>query len=106
MLTESTIHIVAIQIFSALFIAIVLGIGMTFFQDLVPKMIGTATTLYNNANILGSMGGGLLAGVIGEYYEIKTVILAAAILCLLGFVLLKISTTTKLRIEKGVAYEG
>ncbi|WP_379390067.1 sugar efflux transporter [Paenibacillus lentus] len=109
MLTKSTIHIMAIQIFSAIFIAIVLGIGMTFFQDLLPKMIGTATTLYNNANILGSMGGGLLAGVIGEYYEIKTVILASALLCFVGFVLLKISTArnaSRLRIGKGGSYEG
>lgn len=109
MLTQSTIHIMAIQILSAIFIAIVLGIGMTFFQDLIPKMVGTATTLYNNANILGSMGGGLLAGVIGEYYPIKTVILASAILCFMGFALLKISTASnasRLRMKKGDSYEG
>ncbi|AZK47454.1 sugar efflux transporter [Paenibacillus lentus] len=109
MLTQSTIHIMAVQILSAIFIAIVLGIGMTFFQDLIPKMVGTATTLYNNANIIGSMGGGLLAGLIGEYYPIKTVILASAILCFMGFALLKISTVSnasRLRIKKGDSYEG
>ncbi|MEX1028452.1 MAG: sugar efflux transporter [Paenibacillaceae bacterium] len=109
MLTKSTLHIIALQIFSAIFIAIVLGIGMTFFQDLLYKQIGTATTLYNNANILGSMGGGLLAGFVGQYYGYKEVMLASVLLSLLGFALLNLSTAknkTRLRVAEGEQYES
>ncbi|MBU5354505.1 sugar efflux transporter [Paenibacillus barcinonensis] len=106
--TQSGWQIIAIQLFSAVFIAIVLGIGMTFFQDLVPKMTGTATTLYNNANIIGSMGGGLLAGAVGDYFGFKTVIACSAALAFLGFALLLIPKANKISISHsgGDTYES
>ncbi|WP_340387604.1 sugar efflux transporter [Paenibacillus sp. FSL E2-0151] len=106
--TQSGWQIIAIQIFSAIFIAIVLGVGMTFFQDLVPKMTGTATTLYNNANIIGSMGGGLLAGAVGNYFGFKIVIACSAALAFLGFVLLLVPNANKevVRHVGGDTYES
>ncbi|WP_405153962.1 sugar efflux transporter [Paenibacillus sp. FSL K6-0108] len=106
--TNSEWQIIAIQIFSAIFIAIVLGVGMTFFQDLVPKMTGTATTLYNNANIIGSMAGGLLAGAVGNYLGFKAVIASSAVLAFLGFALLIASNANKktFRHMEGDTYEG
>ncbi len=38
-----------LQILNAIFLGILCGIGMLYFQDLMPEKIGSATTLYANA---------------------------------------------------------
>lgn len=71
-------------------------------------MTGTATTLYNNANIIGSMGGGLLAGAVGNYFGFKIVIACSAALAFLGFVLLLVPNANKkvVRHVGGDTYES
>ena len=41
--------LLALQLFNAVFIGIVAGIGMLWFQDLMPGRAGSATTLFTNS---------------------------------------------------------
>lgn len=41
--------LLALQLFNAIFIGIIAGIGMLWFQDLMPGRAGAATTLFTNS---------------------------------------------------------
>ena len=53
-------QMLAIQFFSALYIAFVASMGMVFFQELLPTIPGQATSLYINASTSGQIAGGAL----------------------------------------------
>ena len=43
------------QIFLALFLAILLGLGISYFQDILPDFPGYASTLFANAMVIGQL---------------------------------------------------
>jgi SET family sugar efflux transporter-like MFS transporter len=57
-----------LQLFNAIFIGIVAGIGMLYFQDLMPGRPGSATTLFTNSISTGVIVAGILQGVIAENF--------------------------------------
>ncbi len=59
-----------LQIFNAIFIGIVAGIGMLYFQDLMPGRAGAATTLFTNSISSGVILAGVLQGVLTETWGI------------------------------------
>ena len=52
-----TVHtpalLLALQLLNAIYIGILAGIGMLYFQDLMPGQAGAATTLYTNTTRVG-----------------------------------------------------
>ncbi len=57
---------ILVQIFNAVYIGILAGIGMIYFQELLPKVPGQATTLFNNAAATGAiMAGPVLSAAVG-----------------------------------------
>ena len=58
-----------LQLLNAIFIGILGGIGMLYFQDLMPGRPGQATTLFTNSIRSGSILAGLLAGLIAQYWS-------------------------------------
>jgi SET family sugar efflux transporter-like MFS transporter len=58
------------QVLTAFFVSVVMGLGLTYFQDLLPGESGVSTALYVNAMTIGSiLSGGLfalLAGPLGN----------------------------------------
>ena len=58
-----------LQLANALFIGILAGLGMVYFQDLMPGSPGQATTLFTNSIRTVSILAGLLAGVIPQYWS-------------------------------------
>ena len=63
--TSETGFILA-QIFNAVYIGILAGIGMIYFQELLPRVPGQATTLFNNAAATGAiMAGPVLSVAVG-----------------------------------------
>ena len=64
---------------------IVAGLGMSYFQDLMPGRPGVATTLFTNAVRTGSIAAGALAGGIAEAWGYQGVfwlaILLAGVAC-------------------------
>lgn len=70
-----------IQILNALFIGISAGIGISYFQDLLPGYAGQATTLFTNCLRCGGIVAGMLAGVIMEWFQYQGVFLCSVVLC-------------------------
>lgn len=56
----------ALQLFNAVFIGILAGIGMLYFQDLMPGRPGVASTLFTNSISTGVILAGVLQGAITE----------------------------------------
>ena len=60
--------LLALQLFNAVFIGIVAGIGMLCFQDLMPGRAGSATTLFTNSISTGVILAGVIQGAIAQSY--------------------------------------
>jgi SET family sugar efflux transporter-like MFS transporter len=57
-----------VQVLSALVISVVMGLGLSFFQDLLPGEPGVSTALYANAMTLGSvLSGSVFAAAAGTW---------------------------------------
>ena len=57
-----------LQLFNAVFIGIVAGIGMLWFQDLMPGRAGAATTLFTNSISTGVILAGVIQGGLSQSY--------------------------------------
>lgn len=65
--------LIALQLFNALFIGILAGIGMLYFQDLMPGQAGAATTLFTNTTRVGWIIAGSIAGSVAEIWSYHAV---------------------------------
>ncbi|OAT78991.1 sugar transporter [Mangrovibacter phragmitis] len=61
--------LLALQLLNAIYIGILAGIGMIYFQDLMPGQAGAATTLYTNTTRVGWIISGSFAGIIAEIWS-------------------------------------
>ncbi|MGL5291133.1 MAG: sugar efflux transporter [Vibrionaceae bacterium] len=77
---ESQIELLLLQFFNAIFIGIVAGIGMSYFQDVIPDRPGMATTLFTNSARTGSIVAGAIAGVVAEFAGFHAVFVVALLL--------------------------
>ncbi|WP_316434192.1 MFS transporter [Klebsiella pasteurii] len=79
-----TVHtpglLLALQALNAIFIGILAGIGMLYFQDLMPGQAGAATTLYTNTTRVGWIIAGSLAGVVAEIWSYHAVFWIALVM--------------------------
>ncbi len=67
-LFHSETALLILQLFNAVFIGIVAGIGMLWFQDLMPGLAGSATTLFTNSISTGVILAGVIQGAIAQSY--------------------------------------
>ncbi|MDW5501250.1 sugar efflux transporter [Pseudomonas lundensis] len=74
--------LIALQLFNAVFIGIIAGIGMLYFQDLMPGRPGAATTLFTNSISTGVILAGVLQGALVENLGHHAVYWVAVILAL------------------------
>ncbi|EJI6326369.1 sugar efflux transporter SetA [Escherichia coli] len=65
-LFHSRLALMTLQLFNAVFIGIVAGIGMLWFQDLMPGRAGAATTLFTNSTSTGVILAGVIQGAIAQ----------------------------------------
>ena len=63
---HSRMALMTLQLFNAVFIGIVAGIGMLWFQDLMPGRAGAATTLFTNCISTGVILAGVTQGAIAQ----------------------------------------
>lgn len=63
---NSRMELMTLQLFNAVFIGIVAGIGMLWFQDLMPGRAGAATTLFTNSISTGVILAGVIQGAIAQ----------------------------------------
>ncbi|QCR37173.1 sugar efflux transporter [Nissabacter sp. SGAir0207] len=79
--------LLVLQLFNAIFIGIVAGIGMLYFQDLMPGRPGSATTLFTNSISTGVIVAGVLQGVVAEHFGHYAVYCVAGVLSVLALAL-------------------
>ena len=65
-LFHSRLALMTLQLFNAVFTGIVAGIGMLWFQDLMPGRAGAATTLFTNSISTGVILAGVIQGAIAQ----------------------------------------
>lgn len=70
-------QLIALQLLNAAFIGVLAGIGMLYFQDLMPGQAGTATTLFTNTIRVGWIIAGAIAGAVAEIWNYHAVFYAA-----------------------------
>lgn len=63
---NSRMALMTLQLFNSVFIGIVAGIGMLWFQDLMPGRAGAATTLFTNSISTGVILAGVIQGAIAQ----------------------------------------
>ncbi|RPE04383.1 MFS transporter [Candidatus Pantoea deserta] len=67
-LFRSQTALMALQLFNAVFIGIIAGIGMLWFQDLMPGRPGAATTMFTNSISTGMILAGVIQGTLSERF--------------------------------------
>lgn len=81
---HSPVLLLGIQLLNAIYIGILAGIGMLYFQDLMPGQAGSATTLYSNTTRVGWIIAGSLAGVVAEIWSYHAVFWIALVMCVIS----------------------
>lgn len=66
--TQNEWMLIGLQFFNGLFIGIVASIGLIYFQDLLPKRTGVASTLFNNCISCSIILAGMLQGIISANF--------------------------------------
>lgn len=82
----------------ALFLAILLGLGISYFQDLLPQFPGYASTLFANAMIVGQLVGNLLGGFANDLMGVENSFYISAAFLFIAFILFFF---TKKEVRKG-----
>lgn len=89
LMAHSPAILLGLQLLNAIFIGILSGIGMLYFQDLMPGQAGSATTLYTNTSRVGWIIAGSVAGIVAEIWNYHAVfwfamvMIIATLFCLL-----------------------
>ncbi|MCD1126861.1 sugar efflux transporter [Jinshanibacter sp. LJY008] len=81
-------ELLLLQLLNAIFIGILAGIGMLYFQDLMPGQAGAATTLFTNTVRVGWIVAGSLAGSVAELWSFHAIFYIAAAMCLVSTICL------------------
>ncbi|EFH7951188.1 sugar efflux transporter SetB [Escherichia coli] len=89
LMAHSPVILLGLQLLNAIFIGILGGIRMLYFQDLMPGQAGSATTLYTNTSRVGWLIAGSVAGIVAEIWNYHAVfwfamvMIIATLFCLL-----------------------
>ena len=89
LMAHSPVILLGLQLLNAIFIGILGGIGMLYFQDLMPGQAGSATTLYTTTSRVGWIIAGSVAGIVAEIWNYHAVfwfamvMIIATLFCLL-----------------------
>lgn len=89
LMAHSPVILLGLQLLNAIFIGILGGIGMLYFQDLMPGQAGSASTLYTNTSRVGWIIAGSVAGIVAEIWNYHAVfwfamvMIIATLFCLL-----------------------
>lgn len=87
------------QVCLAIFLAILLGLGISYFQDILPDLPGYASTLFANAMVIGQLCGNLLGGAMSHWVGLENVFFVSASSILLGMILIFFTKDQKITKE-------
>ena len=91
------------QVFLAFFLAILLGLGISYFQDILPDFPGYASTLFANAMVIGQLCGNLLGGAMSQWVGLENVFFVSASSIFIGMVLIFFTKDQKFTEEKVIS---
>jgi len=92
----------ALQIFNAMFIGILAGLGVSLIQDLLPGRSGMASGLYTNTTHMGNLLSSLLVGVVADiygYHQVFAANLVIIVLAIVAFSRVHVKSEIKERLE-------
>lgn len=94
-------QLIPAQLLQATFVAIVMGIGLSYFTERLPHSPGLATTIYYNGSTIGRLVGSLAGGFIAQLLGVRYVFWLCLVLAILSLFILwrtkpsgEIETTT------------
>ena len=81
--------LVVAQILRAVVLAITAGLGMLYFQELMPGRFAAATTMFSNTGSIGAMLAGIVSGACAQLFGYRAVFLLCAALTFGGWVVMQ-----------------
>ncbi len=88
LLSSNIAVLMALQLFNGIFVAIISTLGMILIQDMMKHEMGTATTLFNSAQMLAALVGSLLVGVTAQFISYYAVFMVAIVLVVMAIIAL------------------
>ncbi|ABF45327.1 MFS transporter [Deinococcus geothermalis] len=76
----------------AVVIAVMAGLGMAYFQELMPGRLAAATTLFANTTNLGAMLAGIVSGACAQLFGYRAVFLLCGLLTLGAWLVMAVVT--------------
>ena len=77
-------HLFILQIFNAIFIGVLAGLGVSVIQDLMPGRSGGASALYTNTTHAGNLLSSLMVGLVADFYDYHQVFLVNILLVVIA----------------------
>ena len=74
----------ALQIFNAIFIGVLVGLGVSVIQQLLPGQSGVASSLYTNTTHIGNLFSSLIVSLVADYFDYHAVFLVNLVLVLMA----------------------
>jgi SET family sugar efflux transporter-like MFS transporter len=93
-LTSAMAVLVAAQVARGVAVAVVGALGIAYFQDLLLRAVGRATTLFANTSTAGSLASGVLAGAAAQLLGYRAALLMCGVFSVLAWLLLEIARRT------------
>lgn len=81
-------QLIAAQLLQAVFVAIVMGNGLSYFTELLPDSPGMSSTIYYNGSIIGRLVGNLGGGIIAQFAGIRYVYWVCLAIVIVSFLIL------------------
>ena len=91
-LADSLWQLFVLQLFNAIFIGVLAGLGVSVIQELLPGRSGSASALYTNTTHMGNLLSSLMVGLVADYFGYQSVFVANLVvvaLAILAFGLVK-----------------
>lgn len=91
--------LVASQVVRAAVLAVMAGLGMAYFQELMPGRFSAATTLFANTNNVGAMLSGVVSGACAQLFGYRSVYLLCAGLTLTAWLIMHLAVRRRRQVE-------
>jgi len=95
LMSNNIATLMALQLFNGVFVAIISTLGMILIQDMMKHEMGTATTLFNSAQMLSALVGSLLVGITAQFISYYAVFVVSIVLVLLAIIALLLMRKTE-----------
>ncbi|GMA14858.1 putative sugar efflux transporter [Deinococcus metallilatus] len=93
--SQGTALLIAAQGVRAAVIAVMAGLGMAYFQELMPGRLAAATTLFANTTNIGAMLAGIVSGACAQLFGYRAVFLLCGLLTLGAWLVMQAVTRVR-----------